>query len=260
MPDFPPVPPPTVDYDAIASAVWAYSTRTLAGFTGTPRSDLVGADEPIYTRLDVAVSSRSSHSAADVWAVATRTLTPHPFPFTNPPEPVDLTNVTVSTTVGEVLAPSYGDIKVYPWAGSGVLDADPTYSYTDEVSQSGTEWAEVGYFDFDEDLAEIKSIFVNLVWAMKVTGAGSGKAKWQIAPGTHDSPTGPYVDITDEVTETSTEYSDHGRSGVIHRITGVPSQTPFTIRLVIANVDATSVEAKIKSNSYIRVTYRRVSA
>ena len=75
MPDFPPAPAPTVDYDAIASAVWNYSTRELTGFTGTPRSDLVGSDEPVYTRLDVAVSTRSSHTADDVWAVTTRTLT-----------------------------------------------------------------------------------------------------------------------------------------------------------------------------------------
>jgi len=127
-----------------------------------------------------------------------------------------------------VLTPSYGDIKVYPWAGSVVLDADPDYTYTDEVSQSGTEWAEVGYFDFDEDTADIKSIF--------------------------------YVDITDEVTETGTSYVDKGRSGVIHKITNMPTQTPFTIRCLVANVDATSAEAKIKSNSYIRVTYKRVSA
>jgi len=36
---------------------------------------LVGLDEAMYTRLDVAVSTRSSHTAGDVWAVATRTLT-----------------------------------------------------------------------------------------------------------------------------------------------------------------------------------------
>jgi len=157
-----------------------------------------------------------------------------------------------------VLTPSYGDIKVYPWAGSVVLDADPDYTYTDEVSQSGTEWAEVGYFDFDEDTADIKSIFVNLVWAQKVTGTGTGKVKWQIASGSHASP-GTYVDITDEVTETGTSYVDKGRSGVIHKITNMPTQTPFTIRCLVANVDATSAEAKIKSNSYIRVTYKRVS-
>jgi len=43
-----------------AAEIWAYGTRTLTGFTGTPRSDLVGADEAIYTRLDVAVSTRPS--------------------------------------------------------------------------------------------------------------------------------------------------------------------------------------------------------
>jgi len=74
-PDFPRPPTPAIDYGAIASAVWGYATRTLTGFTGAPRADLVGADEPVYTRLDVAVSTRSSHTAADVWAVTTRTLT-----------------------------------------------------------------------------------------------------------------------------------------------------------------------------------------
>jgi len=67
MPDFPRFATP--------AEVWAYGTRTLTGFTGTPRSDLVGLDESLYTRLDVAVSTRSSHAAADVWAVAIRTLT-----------------------------------------------------------------------------------------------------------------------------------------------------------------------------------------
>jgi hypothetical protein len=69
------------------AVIWTYSTRTLTGFTGTPRSDLIGADESLdshgYTsaragrldNLDVAVSTRSSHSASDVWAVTTRTLT-----------------------------------------------------------------------------------------------------------------------------------------------------------------------------------------
>jgi hypothetical protein len=81
MPDFPKVG------GASASEVWAYTTRTLTGFTGTPRADLIGADESLDTHgytttratkldnLDVAVSTRSSHTAADVWAVTTRTLT-----------------------------------------------------------------------------------------------------------------------------------------------------------------------------------------
>jgi len=67
MPDLPRIGTP---YE-----VWTYAIRTLTGFTGTPRTDLVGLDEAIYTRLDVAVSTRSSHTASDVWGVVTRTLT-----------------------------------------------------------------------------------------------------------------------------------------------------------------------------------------
>jgi len=154
--------------------------------------------------------------------------------------------------------PAYGDIKVYPWAADAVLNADPDYSYTAEVSEGGTDYVEVGHFDFDEDKADIKGIFVNLVWGQKIYGLGFGLVKWQMASGSNASP-GAYADITDEVSENLSSYSDHGRSGVVHKITGVPSQTPFTIRCVVKNVDAISAQAKIKSNSYIRVAYKRVS-
>jgi len=40
--------------------VWEYITRTLTGFTGTPRSNLVGADEPIYTRLDKKITDHET--------------------------------------------------------------------------------------------------------------------------------------------------------------------------------------------------------
>jgi hypothetical protein len=82
-PDF----PKPAGAGATAAEVWNYATRELTGFTGTPRSDLIGANESLdahgYTSaraakmdmLDAAISSRSSHSAADVWAVASRTLT-----------------------------------------------------------------------------------------------------------------------------------------------------------------------------------------
>jgi len=69
-PDF-----PSSGGGASAAEVWAYAARTLTGFTGAPRSDLVGANESIYTRLDAAITTRSSHSAADIWSVATRQLT-----------------------------------------------------------------------------------------------------------------------------------------------------------------------------------------
>ena len=155
-----------------------------------------------------------------------------------------------------VAALKYADIKVYPWAGTVVLDADPDYTYTVEVSQAGVAYKEVDHFDFDSIAGDIKSVFVHLVWAMKITGAGSGKVKWQIASGSNASP-GAYVDITDEVTETIGAYSDHGRSGIVHKITNIATTVPFTIRCLVANIDATSAEAKIKSNSYIRVAYKR---
>jgi len=46
--------------------------------------------------IDAKISSRSSHSPADVWAYSSRTLTSHAFPFTNPSSPVDLSNVRVA--------------------------------------------------------------------------------------------------------------------------------------------------------------------
>jgi len=83
MPDFP-TPP---GGGATAAQVWTYATRELTGITGTPRINIIGADESLDThgytsvragkldQLDAAISSRSSHSAVDIWAVASRTIT-----------------------------------------------------------------------------------------------------------------------------------------------------------------------------------------
>jgi hypothetical protein len=65
--------------------VWAYATRELSGFTGTPRTNLLGEDATFEAgvgarkvkidNVDVAISTRSSHVAADIWTVAARTIT-----------------------------------------------------------------------------------------------------------------------------------------------------------------------------------------
>lgn len=65
--------------------IWGYGTRTLSGITGTPRSDLLGEDATFEAgvgarkakidNVDAAITSRSSHAAADIWAVVTRELT-----------------------------------------------------------------------------------------------------------------------------------------------------------------------------------------
>jgi hypothetical protein len=69
------------------AVIWNYSTRTLTGFTGQARADLLGVDEDLATigytseraskldNLDVAVSTRSSHTVSDIWEYTTRTLT-----------------------------------------------------------------------------------------------------------------------------------------------------------------------------------------
>jgi hypothetical protein len=81
MPDF----PKSAGGGATAAEVWAYATRKLTGLDGTPRSDLLGEDATFEAgvgarkvkidNVDALVSSRSSHVASDIWAVATRQLT-----------------------------------------------------------------------------------------------------------------------------------------------------------------------------------------
>lgn len=81
MPDFPAVS------GATASDIWNYATRELTGFTGDPRSDLLGADNDLATigftatragyldLLNTNLDAPISDIAGDVWAVATRELT-----------------------------------------------------------------------------------------------------------------------------------------------------------------------------------------
>jgi hypothetical protein len=216
------VPTPTAD---IADAVWAYVSRLL---TNPQAAELAN--------LDATVSSREAE--ADALKRYTALL-------------------AAIGAIPIIPQPSYGEVLHYPFAAPTVIDADPAFTYSSEVSEADGIYKEVGYFDFDENVGDIKSIFVNFVWAQKITGAGSGKVKWQVASGSNGSP-GTYVDITDEVSCALTVYTDFARSGVIHLITGAPTKTPFTIRCLVKNDGATSAEAKIKSNSYIRVTYKAV--
>jgi len=103
-PDF-----PTIG-GATPAQVWAYATRELSGFTGTPRTNLLGEDATFEAgvgarkskiddidatvssratqaqilsdatpfagaNINATISSRSSHDAAAIWAVAARQLT-----------------------------------------------------------------------------------------------------------------------------------------------------------------------------------------
>ena len=152
-------------------------------------------------------------------------------------------------------AAGWENVVCYPWGGTAVLSADPLYDYTSEASDNTGSYVEAFYFDFDLPAGTVKSVFSNLIWAMKITGAGNGYSKWQVASGSHASP-GTYYAFTNEHTEVLTAYQDHSRSGIIHKITDFPTTTPFVVRLVHKKGTATSVESKVKSNTYFRVTYK----
>lgn len=73
-----------VDFPKGASAadIWSYGTRGLTQLTGQARTDLLGEDASFEggvgarkANLDAAISSRSSHAAADIWAVGSRQIT-----------------------------------------------------------------------------------------------------------------------------------------------------------------------------------------
>lgn len=148
-----------------------------------------------------------------------------------------------------------GEFLVYPFAGTVVLDADPDYTYGSELAIDNNDYTELAYWELNKSV-DILSVFANFVWAVKSDEGQSIYTKWQIKSGLHGEG-GSYIDVTDEVTETSTGYQDKGRSGVISKITSFPTTAPFTLRLVGHKaVAGTGGDAKIKSNSYLRTTYK----
>jgi hypothetical protein len=148
-----------------------------------------------------------------------------------------------------------GEFLVYPFAQSDVLTQDPTYGYTQEYAISSTDYSEIAYWEINKTV-DILSVFVNLVCALKSGDGNPVYAKWQIKSGLHDQP-GTYIDITNEMSETSTSFNDHSRSGVVSNITGFPTTCPITLRLVTKKTTgASDGSVKIKSNTYIRISYK----
>ncbi|MEM2365705.1 MAG: hypothetical protein QXL06_02050 [Nitrososphaerota archaeon] len=157
-PDFPRLTV-VVDVDAIASAVWAYSTRTLTGLTGQPRIDLMGTDQSLASigftseraskldNLDVAVSTRSSHTVADIWTYTTRTLTG----LTGQPR-IDLLGEDASFEAGtgarKTLIDRLATIEAFdmPIEGTLVADGSEQNLILDEVEGNPQRHLE-GYLD-----------------------------------------------------------------------------------------------------------------
>jgi hypothetical protein len=69
--------PVSFDYtDTVRLGLTALPNAAADAAGGLPVSDAGGLDiDTLLARLDAAITTRSSHSAADVWAVATRVLT-----------------------------------------------------------------------------------------------------------------------------------------------------------------------------------------
>jgi hypothetical protein len=176
-PDFP-RPTATVD----PSTIWNYSTRTLTGFTGQPRTDLLGTDQSLATigytsaraakldNLDVAVSTRSSHSAADVWTVTTRTLTS----LAGQPR-IDLLGEDASFEAGTGARKARIDrldkIEAFddPIEGSVAMDGTEKNVVLDEVTNNPSRFLE-GYIDLTP-MASGDTIVIRQY--MKIASAGN---------------------------------------------------------------------------------------
>jgi hypothetical protein len=175
-PDF---PRPVVTVDP--SVIWNYSTRTLTSLAGQPRIDLIGTDESLdshgYTsaraskldNLDVAVSTRSSHSVADIWGYTTRTLTG----LTGQPR-IDILGEDASFEAGtgtrKALIDRLASMEAFdtPIEGSVVMDGTEKNVVLDEVSGNPPRFLE-GYIDLSP-MASGDSIVIRQY--MKITATG----------------------------------------------------------------------------------------
>ncbi|MEM2607369.1 MAG: hypothetical protein QXH97_00350 [Candidatus Bathyarchaeia archaeon] len=179
-PDFPRITA-VVDTAAIASAVWAYSARTLTGLTGQPRIDIIGSDQDLATvgytsaraarldYLDVAVSTRSSHTVADIWTYTTRTLTG----LTGQPR-IDLLGEDASFEAGtgtrKTLIDRLADVEAFDTPIEGSLTADGTEQnlILDEISGNPQRHIE-GYVDLSA-LASGDTIVIRQYMKIAATG------------------------------------------------------------------------------------------
>jgi hypothetical protein len=176
MPDF-----PRVSAVVDPAVIWTYSTRTLTGFTGTPRADLLGVDQDLATigytsaraakldNLDVAVSTRSSHTVADIWGYATRTLTS----LAGQPR-IDLLGEDASFEAGtgtrKALIDRLANIEAFdtPIEGTVTMDGTEKVVILDEVAGNPQRFLE-GYIDLSP-MASGDTIVIRQY--MKIASAG----------------------------------------------------------------------------------------
>jgi len=175
-PDF-----PRVSAVVDPAVIWNYSVRTLTGLTGQPRTDLLGVDQDLATigytstraskldNLDVAVSTRSSHTVADVWAYTTRTLTG----LTGQPR-IDLLGEDASFEAGsgtrKVLIDRLAKIEAFddPIEGSVTMDGGENTVILDEITDNPQRFLE-GYIDLSP-LASGDTLVIRQYMKISATG------------------------------------------------------------------------------------------
>jgi hypothetical protein len=176
MPDF-----PRVSAVVDPAVIWGYSTRTLTDFTGKPRSDLLGSDSDLATigytsaraakldNLDVAVSTRSSHTVSDIWGYATRTLTS----LAGQPR-IDLLGEDASFEAGtgtrKALIDRLASMEAFdtPIEGSVTMDGTELNVVLDEVTGNPQRFLE-GYIDLSP-MASGDTIVIRQYMKISATG------------------------------------------------------------------------------------------
>lgn len=162
--------------------------------------------------------------------------------------------VTINAPPIYIVAEDIGTTEISDDGSSPALTAESSKSNANETAgEADPNWSED--IDFEPGgTTTIISIFYELHWQQKRTGGTTSSGKLQISGDGGSS----WVDVTDDITETGTTYADKTRIGTGRHITAVTAgSNQLQMRLVTWSADATSVETKMRSDSYIRPTYKK---
>jgi len=163
--------------------------------------------------------------------------------------------------------PSINEIVLYPVAiiaGTAKITDDgssPAFYADNENSGGGiiaegtpfVHWEQrIDHFE-REGTINVTSVFLELRWQHKTAGGNAG-SKIQI---TGNGGTNWY-DVTDSIAEVNAAYQDKTRIGVSLRISAITAGANKLGFRLVSWVDAANVSsAKMRSDSYIRISYRK---
>lgn len=169
---------------ATAQEVWEYAARsvnspvTVSSFTAAAQTDVKevldgqGLTTTAAGRLDAAVSSRSSHSAADVWAVVARTITGGTITTNN--DKTGYTASTVSDKTGYSLAAGQ---QVTVSSMTSVAQGD----VQEVVTGIGYTAARAGYLDKLNFAGSISTLTAQQVWEYATRTLSDYSGVWSVA-------------------------------------------------------------------------------